>query len=933
MEHDTELPRMPHNRRPGLWLLISILLLIILIPAVSGIAIDWMWFREMKHAEIFWTLSWGRWLLVLAVGAFFFAVVFGNVFIALRRTEDSAWYELGHRLREQSLYVLDQTLRRVAFWGSALLALLFAFSIGSGVATFWPQFLLFLHPQHVGGVPDPVFHLDIGFYLFRLPILELVASGLTFTAMAALIMTAAVYLVTRAIRIVRGLPVFSPAVQTHLSLLLAFVFLTKAIGYYLGRFSLMSTQSGSFVGPGYTDIHARIPDLSVMAVLAVLAALVMLINIKARHILLPLGAVAGLIIASVLMLGVYPALLQRFRVDPTEFKLESQYLDYHIKFTQKAFGVDKIRQVDFSPSERVSNTDLASAPLTVSNIRLWDHRPLLQTYRQRQVLRTYYQMNGVDIDRYQLGGQLRQVMLSARELNIDNLPGDPTWQNRHLLYTHGYGLIMSPVNAFDPDKGEPLFSVSDIPPQSTDPTLKISRPEIYFGEQPSDYVIVRSGQQEFDYPQGESNQYTTYQGTAGIPLNNTLVRLLMALRFNSLDMMISGYITPQSRILIRRTILERARALAPFFEYDRDPYMVIGSDGHLYWMLDAYTRSVRYPYAAHAQLDIAGDQSVDVNYLRNPVKVVVDAYNGTTSFYVTDEQEPFVRAWRAIFPTLFQPASAMPAGLREHVRVPEGMFDTISEIYRRYHMSNPITFYQREDLWDIPTEKTTDDSGQQTTGPIEAYYVAMSLPHDPKPEYLLIRPYTPSGKQNMVAWLSARNDPDHLGELLVYNFSKQKQVYGPGQIQATIQQDTDISQAVTLWGTAGSRVWWGNLLVIPVDGSILYVQPLYLMAEQSQIPELKRVIVGDQQRVVMRSTLEEALAALTKGSAPAVLAPSSQLPNQPTPPANATQKTLARSALDHYKRAQDALHQSDWNTYGKEMEQVRHDLEALNQAK
>jgi len=935
MAHDYQMPRMPAQRRPWLWPLLIVLLLLIVVPAVSGIIIDWLWYRELHHPEIFWTLAWGRWILVLAVTLIFFLAVFGNVATALLKAGNTAWAELSHRLSEQSVFLREANLRGIALWGSGLLIFFFAFALGSGAADYWPQFLLYFNTAPVQAGPDPILHRDISFYLMRLPVLEILSTWLMITLMAALILTAVAYLALGAVRFVRSMPVFAPAAQAHLSILLALVFAAKAFGYYLGRFSLLSMQTGSFVGPGYTDVHARIPDLGIMMVLALIAALAMFINIWWRNVLVPITAIVGLILVSILVLGAYPAFLQRFRVDPTELRLEQEYLQHHIDFTRQAYGIDKIRAVDFSPSERVSGADLASSPITMNNIRLWDHQPLLQNYRQRQVLRSYYEMNDVDIDRYQLNGQMRQVMLSPRELNVDNIPGEQTWLNRHLLYTHGYGLAMSPVNAFDPNKGDPVFFIDDIPPQSDFPSLKITRPEIYFGEKSNDYSIVHTSQPEFDYTRGDTNQYTTYQGTAGIPLHNSLVRLLMALHFGSLDLFISGYLTPDSRLLMRRSILERAQALAPFFVYDRDPYMVIGDDGHLYWMLDAYTHSQRYPYAAHASLGIAGnDPTIEVNYLRNPVKVVVDAYNGSLAYYVTDESEPYVRAWRRIFPSLFQPISALPAGLQQHIRVPEGMFNTVSEIYRRYHMTDPVTFYQREDVWDIPAETVTDASGQTVTSPVEAYYLVMSLPNHPTPEYLLIRPYTPSGKQNMVAWLSARNDPDHLGELLVFNFPKQRQIYGPGQVQATIQQNTDISQAVTLWGQAGSRVWWGNLLVIPVNGTILYAQPLYLIAEQSQIPELKRVIVGDQQRVVMRSTLEEALAALTSGT-PAAPTPTPTTPTPSGPPTalNASQQALQRSALDHFRRAQDAMHRGDWTTYGKEMEQVGRDLEKLNQGK
>jgi uncharacterized membrane protein (UPF0182 family) len=578
----------------------------------------------------------------------------------------------------------------------------------------------------------------------------------------------------------------------------------------------------------------------------------------------------------------------------------------------------------------------------VKNIRLWDDRPLLQVYSQRQDLRTYYDISKVDVDRYQVNGQMRQVMLAARELNVNNLgSGQDTWLNRHFIYTHGYGLVMSPVNEVNPDKGEPNFFISNIPPESTVPGLAVTRPEIYFGEMPDEYIVVKSGQKEFDYPtSGDDNAYTTYGGTAGIPLNTLLARAAAASRFGDFNLLISNLVTPQSRLVYRRNIVQRTQALAPFLSFDADPYLVVGTDGKLYWMMDAYTASDRYPYAQYSTLQTANGD-VSLNYLRNSVKVVIDAYSGATTFYLADSQEPIIRAWQATFPGMFHPLSEMPAGLTQHVRVPEGMFNTISDVYRRYHMVEANTFYQQEDLWDLPQEQGTGQSGSD----MAAYYVAMSLPGQHAPEYLLIRPYTPHQKKNMIAWLSARSDPQHYGQLLVYDFPKQSQVYGPEQIHVSINQDPDISSAVSLWNQSGSQVVWGNLLVIPIGKTILYVQPLYLQAEQSQIPELQRVIVADQQRVVMRNTLDEALAALTGGSIPAqeeapAAAPAAPSATPSTAPAakapaapvalTAAERVHARSALDHYNKAQQAMQHGDWTTYGKEMDAVHHELQALN---
>jgi len=565
----------------------------------------------------------------------------------------------------------------------------------------------------------------------------------------------------------------------------------------------------------------------------------------------------------------------------------------------------------------------------------------LQVYSQRQDLRSYYQISNVDVDRYQVNGQLRQVMLAARELNVNNLTGANPWVNQHLFYTHGYGLVMSPVNEVNQDKGGPVFFVSDIPPHSTVNGLTVTRPELYFGENESGYAVVRSSQPEFDYPSGDANASTVYSGNAGISLRNLLVRALAAYRFGDVDLLISNAINSQSRLIFRRQIIDRVQTLAPFLKYDTDPYLVVGTDGKLYWMMDAYTKSDQYPYAKVTTLH-AADGDTDVNYVRNSVKVVIDAYNGSVNFYLSDPRDPLIRAWQSIFPGMFQPLSAMPAGLIQHIRVPEGMFNTLSDIYRRYHLTEDQVkvFFQNEDQWDIPQE-AKDLTANSAKTDMEGYYVTMSLPGQTDPEYLLIRPFTPSGKLNMIAWLSARSDPGHYGELLVYDFPKQSQIYGPEQMRASINQDPDISSAISLWNQNGSQVLWGNLMVIPIGTTVLYVQPLYLQASQSQIPELQRVIVGDQQQVKMRNTLDEALAALTGApltSTPAVAPSTTPAPVSTAPSAGVTPSatpsginpTLAHSAQDHLQRADDAARKGDWGTYGKELDALKHDIEAMN---
>ncbi len=919
----------PAKRRYGkLIIILAILLVVVVGPAVAWLLTDLLWYRDLGQENVYWVFTWGQWLPGIVVGLVSFLIISVNVFIALRGAADTVWADFGRRLRERMLMVVDRSVRRLVMWGGLIVSTLFAFGVGSSAAIHWPDILLFFHAQQLGEV-DPIFGRDLGFYMFRLPVWELLVRWLTSALMITIILVAIIYLFTRTVRSLRGFPVFAAPVAMHLSWLLGLIFLTRIAAYYLYRFDMLSREGNNFVGVGYTEAYARIPALNIMIVVAAICALLMLVNMWRRTIYLPLVAVALIIVVGALAQGAYPAFVQRFQVEPNELALETPFIANHINATRKAFGVDNVEEVQFPPRGKVTAADVASAPVTMNNLRLWDYRPLKQVYSQRQAIRSYYQIHDVDVDRYWLDGQQRQVMISARELNIESFSGEQQWVNKHLTYTHGYGVVMSPVNEVL-GNGEPNFFISNIPPESTYKSLNITRPELYFSEVQSGYVLTNTTQQEFDYPKGDENKYCTYQGKGGVSLANPLVRYAMATRFNDVNLLISNYVTPQSRILYRRNVSERVAALAPFLAFEDDPYIVIGADGKLYWIIDGYTRSSHYPYARSAALNVAGGEPESVNYVRNSVKAVVDAYNGDVKFYLTSDKEPLINAWGQIFPGMFQPMSTMPDGLRAHVRLPEGLFNTQYSIYRRYHMKDPQIFYSQEDLWDVPHENVSGDSGALRDQAMEAYYVIMSLPGKSEPEYLLTHPYVPASNQqpktNMIAWLSARNEPDQLGKLVVYNFPKQSQIDGPQQIQARINQDSVISPEVTLWNQQGSQVVWGNMLVIPVADSLLYVQPLYLQAKQSQIPELQRVIVADKERIAMRPTLAEALAALTGVKV-------TEKPTTPGTDAAAitpAQLELARSAMDHYTKSQTALKAGDWATYGTEQEALRKDLEAMN---
>jgi len=929
-----DLPRLP--RRNPIWIIVLLVALALLIffPLLARWVTDYLWYQNVQRADVYWTMFWGRWLLGGGVGVGFFLLVFVNVYLALRETSDVTWRSLGVQLRERSIGMLDRTVRRVIYWSVGVITGLFALGVGNGAADYWPQFLLFTHSQRVG-TTDPVFHHDIGFYLFSLPVWELIERWLFFSLVLALIFTGIVYLATGSIRKLRGATISSGHARVHVSILLALVFLTKGMDYYLDRFSLLYSRSGLFVGAGYADLHAKLPGLQLMLALAVIAAAITLFGIAFRNIKLLFWFVAGMLVMSILVLGIYPAVVQRFYVVPNQREVEKPFIQNHITMTRKAYALDTVREVPFTPAVSVSKAAVQDSPETINNIRLWDPDTLLEVYRQRQEIRSYYQILNIDIDRYRLGGQLRQVMLAAREMNYEQIPGEKTWVNRHLNYTHGYGVVMSPVNTFDADKREPVYFIKDVPPVPQYPELKITRPELYFGEGSDNYAVIFTKEKEFDYQRGENeNVNTTYrEPSVGVSLRNPLVRALLATRFGSLDLLISDSITAESRILFRRQMLDRAKAVAPFLSFDRDPYIVIGNNGRLYWIIDAYTRSIRYPYAQSTDLEIADGKTLSSNYVRNPVKVVIDAYDGATHCYVIDEKEPFIRAWSQVFPHMFQPISAMPAGLAQHIRVPEGLFNVVSNMYRKYHMKRANDFYLSVDLWEIPlhSEQPNTPEAQLTPVVMPAYYTIMSLPGLTEAEYLLIRPYTPVQKPNMIAWISANSDPAHYGDMLVYTFPAQSSFEAPGQTAARINAKPEISQAISLWGQLGSKVFMGNLLVIPIDDSLIYVRPVFLKAEQSSIPSLQRVIVADQERIVMRPSLEEALAALTGGkvTTPSMLPGGQVSPGAPSPAPTANQRALAQSALDHANRAKAALKQNDWATYGKEMEAMYKDLETL----
>jgi len=877
-------------------ILIGLLLLIFLfgpglLELVAGITTDWLWFEEVGYLSVYQTRLLATVVAFLSGGLLAAAVLAVNWLLLPARLADT---RVLRPFRSRPGRIGTRTLRGILIGAGFLIAFIMAETLSGQ----WLDFLLFSRAVPFG-LTDPIFGRDVSFYIFRLPVYDLLAGWFLALAILSLLGALVVYGTAGALGY-RG-PI------AHLSVLGALTLALIAAQYQLARFRLLISSRGAVFGAGYTDIHARIPIYNLLTAVLLVAALLFLINVylrRWRFLLITAGAWLLLTVVS----SLYPSAVQRFVVAPNELAVERPYIQHAITFTRIGFGLTNVREQDFPARGTLTPEVLDANRSTIQNIRLWDWRPLLTTYGQLQEIRLYYAFNDVDVDRYVLSDGLREVMLAVRELDVDQLAEQAqTWVNRHLVFTHGYGAVVSPVNEFTRE-GLPVLLVRDIPPQSTEPVLQITRPEVYFGELTKEYAIVNTTEPEFDYPSGDENIYTHYDGPAGVPLGGFFRRVLFAVRFNSSQILFSSALRPDSRILFHRQIEDRAWTLAPIFWYDPDPYAVI-ADGRIIWLYDAYTWSNRFPYS---------EPFNDVNYIRNSVKVAIDAYTGQTTFYVVDPSDPIIRTYQAVFPDLFTPVKQMPAALRAHWRYPEQLFRIQAAAYAAYHMDDPQVFYNKEDLWAAPTE--VREQGEQEMAP---YYVVMKLPDKDAVEFLLMRPYVPNGRRNMIAWLYADSDGEDYGQLGVYKFPKQELIYGPMQIEARFDQDPYISQQLTLWNQHGSQVIRGNLLVIPIDDTLLYVEPLYLQAASGRFPELKRVLVAYGNSVAMAEDLPTALAQAVGLAAPPVSPPT--VP----PTASADVAALARSARAHYLAAQECLRQNDWACYGRELEALGADLEAL----
>ena len=917
------------TRRRRLFLLVALIALVVFGGRTAlSYFVDWLWFQSLGFAAVFTKTLALQWIIFAVFAAATFFALYG-AFLLLRRghlldlpTSHTIFFG-GQPLRLS----VEPALRLIALVGSVIIALVTAV----GMMAEWQTLSLFWYaPAGVAKLADPIFGQPLNFYLFTLPALDLLSGWLLTLAIISCALAVVFILISGGAGALTARRSMLTVPWRGLSTALAVVLLVLAVRVYLGRYDLLFEDHTVFGGITYTDAHVTLGGLLLLSIALIAGAVAAATN--AFTVSRGRWLVVAILPAAVCFVGVRAAgwWVSSFIVKPNELVREQPYISNNLRMTRQAFGLDRFLQREFPAETTVAAADPSNNQPTLENIRLWDWQALQDTLRQIQEIRTYYDFPDIDIDRYVINGQLRQVMLATRELDVDKLPeSSRNWINEKLIYTHGYGITMNPVNGFT-SEGLPTLYLSNMPVQSTVPGLSISRPEIYFGELTNTDVYVKTRQQEFNYPQGQSNNLTSYQGNGGIQLGGLLRRILLAIDRGDLGKLpFSDDVNTQSRLLMRRNVRDRVNTLAPFLTYDPDPYIVVGDDGRLSWVMDAYTSSDQYPYATHYHL---GDDSI--NYLRNSVKVVIDAYDGSTTFYVFDTEDPILAAYRRIFPSLFKDGSAMPPGLQKHMRYPELLLKLQAEVFGLYHMTNPEVFYNREDLWTVASEVGMGSGGEQTTHPMQPNYVLMKLPDEANMEFVEILPFTPANRNNLIGWIGGRSDGAHYGTAVVYNFPKNKLVDGPLQIEARIDQNAQLSGQLTLWNQQGSHVRRGTLLVIPTGKALLYAEPIYLQAERSPMPELRLVVLALQDRLAYGPTFEAALTSLFGGTGSSLAtaeAPQTAKPSGSAVPqtAGAGNPAIAEAAKDlaDYQRltAEGKLGEA-----GQKLEDLKRALDKLN---
>ncbi|TKJ17838.1 hypothetical protein CEE44_04940 [Candidatus Woesearchaeota archaeon B3_Woes] len=896
---------------------ITVLILFFLfISGLVGLLTDYLWFDMLGFSSIFLISLKSKVFLFFVGGFVFFFFALFNLWISSKFSEAKK--------------------KIISFKTKLKIVSILSFFVGITVSSQWFLLLQYLN-QVPFAIKDPIFLKDVSFYIFSLPFF----SVLWLFVMACVMITTLLVLFDYLQSFILGtkpinfrqtdgkhdfeapvpsspsfdfkdvLSKFKANSTIHLTVLGCLIFILLAIKHYLTLFSVMYSKQGIVVGAGYADVVAYLPIIRILMILAIVVALVfvgwMLFfskQLKKRHIL-------GYVVLIYLIFGfvgptIIPGLVQSFIVTPNEINLERPYIENNIKFTRMAYGLSDVEEKDFSVEMDLTSDKLSKASKTIDNVRILDWRPLVKTYKQTQEIRLYYDLSGIDIDRYDINGKYTQVMLAPRELDQNQIiQNAKTWVNIHMVYTHGFGVVMSPVNSVTKE-GLPNFFIKDIPPIYTvdDLNIKIDKPQIYYGEKYNGFVLVNTKANEFDYPKGNTNEYINYDGGGGVGLDSTMKKFLMAFKFKDVKLLLSSDITSDSKIMFRRNIIERISKITPFIGLDDDPYLVL-HNGSLVWIVDGYTLSGNFPYS---------EKQSSINYIRNSVKIVVDAYNGDITYYIIDTSDPLIITYAKIFPKQFRLIDSMPLDLKKHIRYPEDLFRIQSSIYNTYHMDDISVFYNKEDAWQIPHE--IYGVGQQVK--VDPYYIIMKLPGETEEEFVLMTTFTPIKKDNMVAWMAARSDGSNYGKLILYKFPKDKLIYGPLQIEAKFDQDSEISQQITLWSQQGSQVTRGNLLVIPIDNSLLYIEPLYIQSEQGQLPQLKRILVSDGERVVMEESFDLALEALFgKAVSKKVVVE------------GVSQKDLIKEASIYYDQILDSMNKQDWIGFGTNFDKLGEVLGAL----
>ena len=893
--------------------------------------VDALWFGSLGYGDVFRKTLSLQWAVFAAFFGGTFLILFGW-FLALRRTYQPELLSGG------LIFIGGRPLRlpveRILRLIVLVISLVIAAATGASMMEGWPTFALYWYaPHNTGGVVDPIFGKPLHFYLFTLPAWQLMTDWLLSLAVIACVVAVFFIFITGSTRLLAGRRGGDiPLPWRGFSVAFAFLLLILAMRVYISRFESLFEDHTIFGGVTYTGAHLMLTGLLVVSAALILGAAIASINVVSAPRVQWLVASVAPALVCYFALQIFSWYVVNFIVKPNELVRERPYIAYNIELTRQAYGLSHVSQREFPAETTVDATDPGNNQATLQNIRLWDWRALQDTLRQIQEIRTYYDFSDIDIDRYNIDGTTRQVMLATRELSVDKLPeSSRNWINEKLIYTHGYGITMNPVNGFTPE-GLPTLILSNMPIQSTVKSITVTRPEIYFGELTNTDVYVKTRQQEFNYPQGQTNNLTSYEGNGGILLGGFLRRILIAFDEGDLAKVpFSDDINSQSRLLMRRNVRERVTALAPLLTYDLDPYIVVGDDGRLSWIMDGFTTSDTYPYSTHYPLNDS-----QINYMRNSVKVVIDAYDGTTTFYVFDAQDPIIAAYRQVFPSLFKDASAMPEALRKHVRYPELLLKVQAAVYGLYHMTDPAVFYNREDLWTVASEVGMSESGEQKTLAMEPNFVLMKLPGETAVEFVEILPFTPANRNNLIGWIAGRSDGAQYGTSIVYNFPKTKLVDGPLQIEARIDQNAQLSGQLTLWNQQGSHVRRGTLLVIPCGRALLYAEPIYLQAQRSPMPELRLVVLALQDRLVYGPTFESAMNALFGGGASSLSAAAPQVEVERTAANAAANKpvedldALVRGAAKDLADYQRLTAEGKLGEAGQKLEQLKRKLDELN---